>query len=1406
MTSEISFLLNGEPVVCKGVRPKDLLIDYLRSPSVNLTGTKLSCGEGGCGACTVIWSTYDTDTGRIDHAAINSCLRPLASLDGTSITTIESISCNEVGCNIERNMVKYCGSQCGYCSPGFVTTMFSLLQQNARPTPVEIEKHFAGNLCRCTGYISLLNAMRASGTGALAQLELSLKSAAPHRRLIHIHDGEYHWFTPLTIEDVLSILSEYQPDAGQLKFVQGNTSIGIYKDDVDDPHILIDLSKIADWKRFSLQDKAIVLGGGVTMGALSKYLEELGELVDRQQYVGIKALYKHLDLIAGVQVRSVATVAGSLMLVKRHEFTPRPFPGDLFTVLMTLRSRLEVLFPDGKHNWFALSEFASLQFRQDMLITKIEIPFNRPGELISTYKVARRAQNAHAIVNAGFRCELNLEKRIESLLLIYGGISTVPIELKNTASALLNGEYREWNAEFLDKALPLLLQEARSHLAHTENTGISNEYKLRLAANLFYKFYLEVKKNLDLPIDPVEMSGRETLNHGSANGQHAYMIAPYYDPTSGNLSSTFHAFLPAIDKPRILSEVNRVSDAVVSTKLALERTNAILDRVSPVKIDAPAQVNGTAKYTHDLAISPDTLSGFYVYSERRNATFSYNQGLDDLLRVLRERFPGVHYIHHGDIPRPDPKADLFDVATIASYDPIFADGTVTCYGQPIGLTVAADPLLAKVAARFVQSRILYAEGPEPSAYSFAEAKLRNSLLANPGVPYSGIKQIYRPLADGDPAGSWIDDPAPVEGNVFVKGRQETGPQYHFYMEPQGALAIPSEDGEVQIFASTQNQSSCQRRIAAALGRPLNRITVGVTRLGGGFGGKELRQVYVCAAAAVAAVTLGRPIRLLLSRRIDMQMVGSRHPFDGSYALLADQRGRISRMRIDYKSDAGHSFDCSIPVMDLALLCAENAYYVPAFKTTGTVYRTNTQSRTAFRSFGLVQAMLITETGIEHLAHDLGLRPEEIRESNFYADDVYGTPPALTPYGAPLPYCRINQVWRNVKTQIDFDARAKAVEVFNSENKWKKRGISMVPLKYGISYTLRSSNQGSAYVVAYKDDGSVLLHHGGVEMGQGIHTKMAQVAADTLGIPMSTIRIGRTDTSVVPNVSSTGASTGADLNGGAVVNACRALKSNLLGFCKSAQQDSGQPLKARKYPDLSDADISTLSKGIADLGGNWQQVVSIAARARQDLSAQYSFASPNLGSVVATKDGNYQIDDSGNQVFYYYTYSVAASEVEVDVLTGEFEIRRADLVYDAGDSLNDNVDYGQIEGGFIQGVGCLTTEELIYGDEGCVLSDGTWEYKIPCVKTIPREFNVYLLKYESSGIKTDPRMDPYGINSSKSTGEPPLVLANTVFFAIRHAIADARKDAGLTDWFELSAPATVQRIQLACGAASHCSSV
>ena len=546
------------------------------------------------------------------------------------------------------------------------------------------------------------------------------------------------------------------------------------------------------------------------------------------------------------------------------------------------------------------------------------------------------------------------------------------------------------------------------------------------------------------------------------------------------------------------------------------------------------------------------------------------------------------------------------------------------------------------------------------------------------------------------------------------------------------------------------------------------------RLGGAFGGKEVRAPYFAMAAAVAAAETGEPVRIALDRNTDMRMVGKRHPFRGLFAISADSAGKIEKIKFDFIADAGSSYDCTLPVTDLVLLSADSAYQFGTFRAARKACLTNTLTNTAMRSFGVIQCILVVEAALEKLAHTLGVAPETIRERNFYQDATIEDC-EITPYGQKLKDCRINQVWADFKKIVKFDERAAAVEQFNKAHRWRKRGISMIPIKYGVSYTSTSSNQSGADVLVFSNDGAVLVKHGGMEMGQGIHTKIARLAADALGIDIKYVEVAGTDTFDVANAPSTGASTGTDLNGGAVWEACTRLRQRLVEFCRAT-------------PPMPDWETQWQTR--------WPAIVKAAYQSRVQLSSQALYKSPNLTGL---KDGQLikpQPGEPDPRIFYYFTYSVAASEVEIDILTGEHTIVRADVVYDSGKTINPGLDYGQIEGGFVQGIGNVTSEELYHGKEGELISDGTWNYKIPCTQSIPVEFNVYLLDYVPSADARTP-LDTYGIRSAKSTGEPPLVLSTSVFFAIRHAVSAARSEVGSSDWIDLDSPATVERIHNAC---------
>lgn len=1391
----ISFYLNDELLQLSDVKPTDLLIDLLRSRQIDQTGTKLGCGEGGCGACTVFLSEKDFSTGEIVERPINSCLRPVCSLDGKVVTTVEGINKKQTN-PISKRLAEFNGSQCGYCSSGMVMSMYGLLKNSDKPTSYEVENQFSGNICRCTGYRSILNAMQSfvgdeNAVNKATDYQIS-ESQYKVAKPLDIEDRNIKWINATSVKQVLGLLEKYGTNDGKtVKLVNGNTSIGIYKWPEYKPSILINISTLTELNEIKLEGANLSVGGGATLAAIMKKIKSLEGNLDPELMKGLSALYKHMERIANHQVRNIASIAGNIMLVKNHEKpgSGEPFPSDMFTVLFTLGAQVEIISPgNGKPKMYYLPEMPEISsWPKGFLITKVVIPLSNKIDHIRTFKISRRNQNAHAIVNAGFYFSLDTENTIIAACIVYGGIGRIAYADIDTEGALV-GE--KWDRNILTIGLTSVLNSASKIIVPMPSTGISEAYRLELTQALFHQCFVSISLEVapDI-ISPAEASAGKLFERPISEGEYNYLEAPFSEDGAGVGTRSFAKQLTRTS--RDMKSISPLENVSYKTKSIDESHEAASDIDEyPTKITALSQTTGRAKYTHDLQGPSATLSAYYILSEFRNGDFAFDCTKEELLQIVQKEYPTVvALITAEDMPNKS-SADTYDPKDPAQYDPVFAEEKVTSYGQPIGLVLAEEELDAKQGAWLVQTHIQYKEDPSmPTAVTIKESlAIPNDL----GVIKGGVEWVERPIPSDDPEANekkqWLKDPSPVDGQVYLEGQQDTGAQYHFYMEPQGTLAVPMENNQLEVYTSSQHLSSCQDRIASALGLPANKVKAKVVRLGGGFGGKEVRPPVVAAAAGIAAHAVNKPVRLMLDRNTDMQTIGDRHPYKGKYYLSADENGKIDRLKFDFYANAGFSKDCSVPVMDLVLLSAEGAYMVPVFRADGTVCRTNIQTRTAFRSFGLIQCSLIRENAIEQLAHKLGKRAEEIRELNFYKDATLDTW-EFTPFGQALKFCRINQIWEDFKEKIDFDERVEAVEEFNKKNKWKKRGISMIPIKYGISYTYRPMNQGYAYVFAYSDDGTVLVHHGGIEMGQGLNTKMAQIASEILGIDFDLISIGNSATNVIPNASSTGASTGADLNGGAVKNACLELRARLEKFCEEFIA------KPSKFPDLRPGAVPADWK--EKWSEQWPKIISSAYTARIDLAQSAFFGSPKLGTLDDNKQVSKDKDGNPEQMFYYYNYCVAASEVEVNILTGENEILRADIVYDAGKSLNPKIDVGQIEGGFMQGVGNVTTEEIYYAENGRLIPNGTWNYKPPETANIPIDFNIYLLKYVKKDEKTFAPMDHYGIQSSKSTGEPPLVLANTVFFAIKQAIMDHRKEQGSDEWFDLASPATVERIQQAC---------
>lgn len=665
---------------------------------------------------------------------------------------------------------------------------------------------------------------------------------------------------------------------------------------------------------------------------------------------------------------------------------------------------------------------------------------------------------------------------------------------------------------------------------------------------------------------------------------------------------------------------------------------------------------------------------------------------------------------------------------------LFATEIVLCVGAVIGVVIAESHEQAVAAA----SKVLVAYEELPSIISIEDAITANAFYPDTHAIVSGDL-----------------DEASEGAEVVVRGEVRLGGQDHFYLETNCALVVPSENGQLDVLSSTQNPTKTQNFCASVCGIPAHKVVSKCKRMGGGFGGKETRSVFIACAAALAAYKLQKPVRINIERDVDMSITGHRHPFLCRYTAGCSTDGTLRFLQAELFSNAGCSMDLSLPVMDRALFHSDACYHWPALSVVGKLCRTNLPSNTAFRGFGAPQGMMMAETALEHLAQAAGLDPQFVRHRNLYREGQ------ATHFKMPLVDFHIPRLWDKVEAVADVAGRRDAVVRFNKEHRWKKRGLATVPVKFGISFTAKFMNQGGALVHIYTD-GSVLVSHGGTEMGQGLHTKVIQIAAQAFGIPDSQVYISETSTNTVPNSSPTAASMSTDLYGMAVLDACTQILDRL------------RPL--RQHDE------------------DWHSLIKKAYFERINLSAQGFFVVPGDRCGY---NWSLTVDDNASrgQPFNYFTQGVACSEVEVDVLTGDARVLRVDVCMDLGNSINPALDIGQIEGALMQGIGWCTTEEVIWGDSqhpwarrGQLVTRGPGSYKVPAFNDVPVNFNIHLMR-------TDNR---FAIHSSKAVGEPPFFLGCSAFFAIKQAVAAARTDNGLQEYYPLQHPATSERIRMAAG--------
>ena len=740
---------------------------------------------------------------------------------------------------------------------------------------------------------------------------------------------------------------------------------------------------------------------------------------------------------------------------------------------------------------------------------------------------------------------------------------------------------------------------------------------------------------------------------------------------------------------------------------------------------AALQVAGSAQYIDDRLEFPNQLHLYARMSDRAHARIT-KLDVSPCYEI-----EGVALV----ITAQDVPGEL-DIGPILPGDPLLADGVVEYVGQAIFAVAAKDLITARKAA--MAAIVEYED--LPAVLTVEEALAKQHFVTDSHTQRRG-----------DSAAGLSKAPHVIEGSLHIGGQE------HFYLETQISSVVPTDDGGMMVFTSSQHPTEIQKLVASVLGVPMHKVVTDMRRMGGGFGGKETQAAAPACLAAVVAKLTGRPTKMRLPRREDMMMTGKRHPFFNQYKIGFDDTGRIQASEIIVSGNCGYSPDLSSSIVDRAMFHSDNAYYLGDATVVGHRCKTNTASNTAYRGFGGPQGMMTIEHVMDEIASVLGKDPLEIRKVNFYGKDERN----VTHYHQPVEHNIIAEMVEELEASSEYAKRRAELREFNANSPLLKKGIAITPVKFGISFTASFLNQGGALVHIYTD-GSIQLNHGGTEMGQGLNIKVAQIVAEEFQVDIDRIQITATNTGKVPNTSPTAASSGTDLNGKAAQNAAKTIKQRLIDWAAGHFQVTPEEVIFKNnYVQVR------------------QQIFSFADFVQQAYFHQISLSSTGF---YRTPKIFYDHATGSGSPFYYFAYGAACSEVLIDTLTGEYKILRADILHDVGASLNPAIDIGQVEGAFVQGAGWLTTEELVWNDEGRLMTTGPAGYKVPAISDMPIDFRTKLVENRKNPEDT--------VFHSKAVGEPPFMLGISVWCALKDAIAS------VTDYKKyphIDAPATPERV-------------
>ncbi|EFJ26415.1 hypothetical protein SELMODRAFT_97494 [Selaginella moellendorffii] len=1314
------FALNGRKIELSDVDPSMTLLEFLRCHT-DLKGTKLGCGEGGCGACVVVASRYDASTDSVEEVSINSCLALLGSLHLRAVTTIEGLGSSKTRLHaVQRRFLGFHASQCGFCTPGMCMSLYGGLKNQQRRVSVDggkyesgaLEQSIQGSLCRCTGYRPIVDVCKSFGSSVDVEdlglnifwkdrkdgrMELLpcydpgddpkfpefLKQEIIQRQSANVVQDSNgtsamieheKWICATSFGHAFGLLKHFQTrskTSKEVKIVVGNTSAGVYRD--WDHSVFIDISRIPELHVVEARSDGIEFGAAVSIAKLIDFLDENFKKAG-------SAIAKHLRKVASPHVRNAGSVGGNLIMAQKFGFD-----SDIATVFLGFGATLKLLVSPDKQVIQSMEEFleggGGVDDYPSSLLTMIFLPLrSHEAAEFKTYRASPRPLgNAVAYANAAFVVRFSKLSsgssvyKVESSRLAFGAIGD-----KHAIRAIQVEEFLKGKiitAEVLLEAIQML----KSLLTLETNSRRKSAYRAALAVSFFFKFF------------------KRKLGQG---GHHKQSIARDGSVCQQSLIRGCQE-LHQRDKRRALGQPS-------------EKTMGNL------------QVSGEAVYIDDIASPSNTLHAAFVCSQKAYAK------IKDISVAAAMASPGaVSFMSVKDIPSG---GENVGIKSDLANEILFAEEIVECVGQAIGIMIADTPANARRAAKRVQVTYDTESVGEPPILTIEDAVARGSFFQIPAWFESTLQKQHGDISEGLARADHIIKDAEVRMSS----------QYYFYMETNTALVVPEEDNCLTVFSACQAPEHVQASVAACVGIPMHNVRVITKRVGGAFGGKASKACLVAAACALAAFNLQRPVRLCLDRRTDMVMMGGREPCKAVYTAGFTSDGSVTALQAKLFIQAGWSMDMSW-LFTGNMLHALKKFNWGVLDAEFVICKTNIPSRSAMRAPGDGQGSFVADTIIQHVATELGLDFHIVMERNLHslhtAEAFYGRDFIGGGEGFTLP-----TVLRRLKDRASFESRLELTKGFNSANLWKKRGLDLVQGTY-LVFLVPKPARASVFL-----DGSVVVEVGGVELGQGLWTKVQQAAAFALselfgdkeqGVPVSKIRVVQTDSISMPNGSWTAGSTASESSCEAARMCCEALVERL------------KPVKASLQG----------SEGVS-----WESIVAAAKMANVDLSAQELYvAAPEAAA--------------------YVTFGAAASEVEVDVLTGEVEILRTDMVYDCGKSMNPAVDIGQIEGAFAQGLGYFVSEECVMDEQGRLLTDGTWTYKPPTADNLPKILNIELLNSPVHEKR---------ILSSKTAGEPPFLLAGSVHAAIRHAVMSARMDAGKKEFFQMDAPASIDRVRAWCG--------